>query len=294
MELYQLRQKQSLTLEQKIELSKGIIKEFYEQQNGKVYISFSGGKDSTVLLNLVREIFPDVEAVFSDTGLEYPEIKDFVKTFKNVTIVRPEKNFKQVIEEYGYPVISKKTARMINDLQNPSNTNENSRKLYLTGEKQDGTLTKSFKLAKKWHKLIDAPFKVSNKCCDITKKEPLKKYEKQTGNKPFIGTMASDSMQRESSYLKTGCINSGKSCQPLAIWLEKDIWDYIRKYNLEYAKVYDMGVKRTGCVYCMFGVHLEKGENRFQQMKKSHPELYSYCMEKLNLKEILDYIDIKY
>ena len=106
MEQYQLRQKQSLPLDMKIEMSKGIIKEFYEQQEGKVYVCFSGGKDSTVLLHLVRSIFPEVEAVFSDTGLEYPEIKDFVKTFDNVLIVRPEKTFKEVIDEHGYPVVS--------------------------------------------------------------------------------------------------------------------------------------------------------------------------------------------
>ena len=66
---------------------------------GAVFVSFSGGKDSTVLLKLVRELYPDVKAVFCDTGLEYPEIKQHVKSFDNVEIIRPKKTFKQVVEE---------------------------------------------------------------------------------------------------------------------------------------------------------------------------------------------------
>ena len=101
---------QSLPLEIKVAKSKLRLEEFIRTMGGadKVYISFSGGKDSTVLLDLVRSVYPDIEAVFSNTGLEYPEIVDFVKTKDNVTIVRPKKSFKQVIEQEGYPVVSKK------------------------------------------------------------------------------------------------------------------------------------------------------------------------------------------
>lgn len=80
---------------------------------GDVFISFSGGKDSTVLLDIARRIYPDIEAVFSDTGLEYPEIKEFVKTFPNVAIVRPKYSFKQILTKYGYPIISKEVANVV-------------------------------------------------------------------------------------------------------------------------------------------------------------------------------------
>ena len=126
------------------------------------------------------------------------------------------------------------------------------------------------------------------------KKYPCKLYEKETKNKAIIGTMASDSMQRESSYLKTGCNNFEKGSAPLSFWLEQDIWDYIKKYELPYCKVYDTGVTNTGCVYCMFGVHLEKEPNRFQLMQKTHPNLYNYCMNKLELNKILDFISVSY
>ena len=89
------------------------IREWYEHHNGEVYVSFSGGKDSTVLLHIVRQLYPDVEAVFSNTGLEYPEIVKFVKSFDNVTIIRPSMTFNNVIKEKGYPVVSKSVSNCV-------------------------------------------------------------------------------------------------------------------------------------------------------------------------------------
>lgn len=98
---------QHLSLDLKIIMAKSRIRQWYNEFSGDVYISFSGGKDSTVLLHLVRELYPEVPAVYVDTGLEYPEIRDFVKTIDNVTWLRPKMNFKEVILKYGYPIISK-------------------------------------------------------------------------------------------------------------------------------------------------------------------------------------------
>ena len=81
----------------------------------KTYISFSGGKDSTVLMDLVRRVFPDTPAVFIDTGLEYPEVRKFAMAQPNVTVVKPELTFRQVIEKYGYPLVSKEVAQKIWD-----------------------------------------------------------------------------------------------------------------------------------------------------------------------------------
>ena len=258
-------------------------------------MSFSGGKDSTVLLHLVRSIYPTVPAVFVDTGLEYPEIKQFVGTLKNVTTIRPKKSFKQVLDEFGYPVVSKKVARQIHDLQNPNKKNTATRHLYLTGIKRDGSSTKTFKLPQKWRKLIDAPFKISGKCCDIMKKYPIHTYEKETGRKGFVGTMASDSHQREISYLQTGCNNFKRNVgMPIAFWTEEDVWQYLRSNKIPYCPIYDTGIRRTGCMFCMFGVHLEKKPNRFEQMKETHPKLYHYCMKTLGLSDVLDYIGVEY
>ena len=98
----QLKELQSKSLEEKIQISTARIIEWYEGWGGQVCVSFSGGKDSTVLLDLVRRIYPDVPAVFSDTGLEFPETREFVKSFDNVVWLKPEINFSKVLEKYGY------------------------------------------------------------------------------------------------------------------------------------------------------------------------------------------------
>lgn len=92
-----LRALQAKTLEEKIQISTARIIEWYENWEGQVYVSFSGGKDSTVLLDLVRKIYPDVPAVFADTGLEYPEIREFVKGYDNVVWVKPKMTFSEVL-----------------------------------------------------------------------------------------------------------------------------------------------------------------------------------------------------
>ena len=112
--IQELRQFQAMPLEVKVAMTKVRVRDWvnYYGEDG-VYISFSGGKDSTVLLDIVREMYPNIPAVFVDTGLEYPEIRNFVKTFDNVTWLKPKKNFKQVIENYGYPLISKEVSECV-------------------------------------------------------------------------------------------------------------------------------------------------------------------------------------
>lgn len=286
-----LKSRQALPLELKETLSSIKIKEYYHRMGGKVYVAFSGGKDSTVLLHLVRNIFPDVEAVFSDTGLEFPEIKDFIKTISNVTTVKPAMSFKQVIDKYGYPVISKAQSCAISRYRNTKDPVQKYRRLNGWPNGKNGMISK------KWQYMINAPFKISDICCDVMKKRPLDKYVKQTGKNPIIGIMACESKMRTDHYLKTGC-NSFDTKKikstPIAFWTEADIWAYIKKYNLKYSKIYDMGYNRTGCVFCAFGAHMEKGENRFQKLERTHPKLHNYCINKLGMGEVLDYIGISY
>ncbi len=107
----ELHTRQALPLSLKIALTKSRIRQWVNTYGDDgVYISFSGGKDSTVLLDIARSMYPNLLAVFVDTGLEYPEIREFVKTFDNVEWLKPKKNFRQVITEYGYPFISKEVS----------------------------------------------------------------------------------------------------------------------------------------------------------------------------------------
>lgn len=296
----ELTRRQQMPLDEKIKMTLERIIEWYDAWDGNVYVAFSGGKDSKVLLKLVRSIYPDVPAVFNNTGLEFPEIVEFVKSHENVKHLRPAKPFYRIIKEHGYPVISKVVAHRLFFLQNPTPNNAVTRNLILTGIKKDGTksTSKSAVLPKKWHYLIDAPFKIHDICCDILKKAPARKYGKETGRVPFVGTMADDSDARMVNYRKRGCNYFGNDkavSTPLAFWTEKDIWDYIKKYDVSYCKIYDMGYERTGCMFCMFGVHLEhkqRGTNRFIKMKHTHPKQYKFCMEKLRVGEIMDYIGV--
>lgn len=320
-----LKQKQSLPLEGKINLTERRIREWYEHWNGDVYISFSGGKDSTVLLDIVKRLYPDVPAVFVDTGLEYPEIRSFALARADV-VLRPEMRFDQVIAKYGYPVIGKKQARFIRDLQNPTPNNEATRNLHLTGYNRAGKYCPRMKLAAKWVRLKDAPFKISEQCCDEMKKKPFHAYEKETGRKPFVGIMAAESKLREAEYYKGGCnaFDQDKpQSRPLMVWMEQDVLQYIKQNSLKIASIYGeiverdqvpgqermaeniwgelatTGESRTGCMFCMFGVQCGKGPNRFQRMKETHPRQYTYCMKPvedggLGLREVLEYIGVPY
>ena len=130
-----LKELQALPLERKIGFTIARIVEWHQHYNGKVYVSFSGGKDSTVLLHIARGIFPEMKAMFLDTGLEYPEIREFVRTFDNVDWVRPKMSFKQVIEKYGYPVIGKEIANHIMCCRNV--LAKLKKKFHATGSLQD-------------------------------------------------------------------------------------------------------------------------------------------------------------
>ena len=110
-DLYQM---QSLSLESKIRMTEYRIRQWVDEygENG-VYVSFSGGKDSTVLLDIARRLYPGIKAMFVDTGLEYPEVRQFVKNFENVDWIKPKLTFRQVIEKYGYPFISKEVSECV-------------------------------------------------------------------------------------------------------------------------------------------------------------------------------------
>ena len=350
---------QSLPLEAKIFMTERRIEQWYDHWDGNVYVSFSGGKDSTVLADLVARFCQKYRwklyLLFVNTGLEYPEIQKFVKTFTewlrntyeidvHLDIIRPEMRFDEVIKKYGYPVISKEISEVIYSVRNskPGKT-KTFREKRLNGELLDKNGNKSQFNCDNWKFMLDAPFNVANHCCAVMKKRPAKNYAKQTDRKPILATMASESRLRYQQWIKNGCnAFDGKEPKstPMSFWTEQDIYHYIKKYDIPYCSVYgDIRIKqqedvadgqiniidylgcyeqedtlettgcdRTGCIFCMFGCHLEKGPNRFQRLKETHPRQYEYCInggemvdgkwqpskEGLGLGKVLDYIGVKY
>ena len=327
-----LRQKQALPLEVKILLTRERVREWItEYGEDGVYISFSGGKDSTVLLDLVRNRFgyKDVKAVFIDTGLEYPEIRQFVKTFDNVEWVKPKMNFRQVIATYGYPFISKEVSQSVWECQSARQNGKD-----ITNYAQYKRLAGAFKGTatdkSKWSFFLDSEAPViSHKCCKIMKKDPAKSYEAKTGRRPMLGQMACESKLRTQKWLQTGCNAFDvprPHSNPLSFWTEQDVLQYISENNLPICSVYgnvvradsdiegqlsieDIGLgemnhsyrttgcSRTGCMFCGFGCHLDaEGSGKFELMKETHPKQYEYIMKPwdkggLGYKEVIDWIN---
>lgn len=276
MNLKTLKERQRWTLEQKIDHSVGVVESFIARTGKPVYVSFSGGKDSTVALDLVRRfIDKNIKAVFNNTGNEYPEIIKFVRSTDNVMIISPRISIRKIIETHGFPLISKEQSLYIREAKTTKSAK-------LLDIRLNGSpLSKGLKIGKiseRWKFLLDEPFMVSEKCCDILKKRPFQQYQKETGELPILGTMAGESRLRQQAYIVRGGCNSFKenhlASNPLSIWTEKDIWDYIRRFNIPYCEIYDRrGCNRTGCMFCGFGATLEK-ESRFDLLFRLHPKCY--------------------
>lgn len=297
----ELKMFQNYPLDMKIRKTQLRIREWvgYYGSNG-VYVSFSGGKDSTVLLHIVRQMYPNIEAVFVNTGLEYPEIQSFVKTFDNVTILRPKMRFDEVIRKYGYPMISKEVAQDVD---------EGRKGMQRTLSKFDpnSEYCKRYPnfCIERWKPLLNTDFKISHFCCSVMKKSPAKHFEKTTGKVPILAVMAEESRLRATEWLNRGCnAFEGKRIRsnPLSFWTEQDILAYIKENNLPIASVYGdvvyrasdgliynntimgcgklctTGCHRTGCIFCGFGAHREKKQSRFEKLKQTHPRQYEYCM----------------
>ena len=284
-----LKELQSLPLSMKIFETRQRIAEWVEHWGeDKCYVAFSGGKDSTVLLDIVRRDYPNIPAVFCNTGLEFPEIVQFVRSVDNVVWLKPKMSFQEVIEKYGYPVISKEQSQFITEARNTKSEK-------LRNTRLNGNACGRGKVSNKWKFLLNAPFKISHKCCDIMKKNPSKSYEKETGRKPMIGTMAGESQLRRQKYLRDGC-NAFEvkrpNSTPISFWTDDDIWQYIKTKEISYSDIYNKGEDRTGCVFCMFGCHKDT-PNRFERLAKTHPKLHAYCMNKLGIQTVLVFIGLR-
>lgn len=328
--------RQLLPLEAKVAMTKVRIREWVNEFGiDGVYVSFSGGKDSTVLLNIAREMYPDIKAVFVDTGLEYPEIREFVKTFDNVDWLRPQKNFKKVIEDYGYPIISKDISQCIHDIRIQAGKNNCCRRethlwdIKMNPNSEHAKRYPQYSRAR-YDYLNDAPFKISHMCCGVMKKNPSKAYEKQTGRKPILATMACESRLRTTVWLNEGC-NAFEVkrpiSKPISFWVEQDIYRYIKEHDIKICSIYGevvpdykgeqlegqmdfcdlglaednrkfklTGLDRTGCMFCLYGCHLDKSPNRLERMKETHPKQYEFIMRPkeqggLGYKEVIDWIN---
>lgn len=298
-----LKQMQSLPLSAKIQMTRRRIRDWVEEfgEDG-VYVSFSGGKDSTVLLDIVRKDYPDIEAVFVNTGLEYPSVRQFALSKENVTELRPTINFRDVVIKYGYPIIGKRVAKTIHYYRKGAEWAVDVMQGldHRTG-KPCGYSRDRYG---KWKFLTGAPFAISDLCCGHMKEKPLRSMKR----KSISALLACEGTRRENAWLKTGCnsFSTGMS-KPMSFWTENDVLQYIHENNLSIAGAYGQVVvrnggdsvdgqinihdylgdyrdckyettrcPRTGCIFCGFGITQDK--QRFIRLAEQEPKLCDYVM----------------
>lgn len=224
---------QSLPLNMKIQLTRQRIRDWINEfgEDG-VYVSFSGGKDSTVLLDIVRKDYPDIEAVFVNTGLEYPSVRQFALSKENVTELRPTMNFRDVIVKYGYPIISKEISEKAKEVRKSiakGNTNTVRYRQFMGLEKKDNGEPSEFN-CEHYKFLLEAPFEISDECCEIMKKKPVHKYDRKKCKHPIIAIMADESRQRRTKWIIHGCNAfdmKHPQSNPMSFWTEQDVLTYI-------------------------------------------------------------------
>ena len=298
-----LKNLQSLSLDRKIQISQTRIIEWIQKNNKNVFVSFSGGKDSTVLLDIVRRIDQDVPALFVNTGLEFPEIRKFALQHENVVEIRPQMPFNAVIRNFGFPILSKDISNAIFKARKPGSGKNY--KLNLLGKSyfmsKDGNYKYSRYNIPKYMPICQLPIRISAECCNVMKERPATEWKRKHGMLPFIGTMADESFRRTRNWMRHGCnafdIDEPRSA-PLSIWTEQDVLKYVLKYDVEICSVYGdivpvfgrtreeackpptlkcTGCQRTGCVFCCYGEHIKTvGDSRMQMLAKE-----CKCLQKL-------------
>jgi len=312
LQIWQIRARQAYPRALKIEIARQRIRTWYQRHGGRVVVSFSGGKDSVALLHLVREMYPDVPAVFVDTGMEYPEVRAVALAASNLEVLRPDKSFRQVIKEYGWPVIGRRQSQFIKEAgRAPLGS-----KLYakrMRGCRPDGTQDRLAAIPKCYRYLVPlvraGVIKISDSCCDVMKKRPLRRYQKATGRAPYLGIMADESQNRLMSWMRYGCNvfeTKNPMSRPLMAWSTHDVLCYIREHDLSLAECYGeivegadgqletSGLSGTGCMFCGFGAHLEERPNRFEVMADKYPKRWDYIVNRLGGAKVFDLVGIPY
>lgn len=307
----QMTAMQNLPYEIKVKRAAIRVREFIEKCDElgfNTHVSV-GGLDSITLLYFIRSLGYDIPAI-SVSGLED---KSIIKIHKEIGVqsLKPGKPKTEVLQEFGFPVLSKRIAGKIETLQHPTERNKTVRHAIITGEcGAQGHFAKNsrMKLPQKWLELFAgyenenegtnykiAPFKVSNKCCLYMKEKPCDQWAKEHNSKPFLGLMASEGGQREDALVEHGCNYFGKNVirsAPFAPFLRQDLLQLALDLKVPvpeiYGKIerkadgtlYTTGAQRTGCQMCGFGVHMEKRPHRFDKLRQRNPKEWEFWMYK--------------
>lgn len=276
-----------LNLEKKIEYSNKVIVNALKQSNNQT-ISWSGGKDSTVVLHLILKYAPKIPVIFVDIECLFPETRKYVnklaKIWKiNLTVVKSENDdFNSVTQKYGFPIFSK-------------NISSNVERAIRTGNIRNQL--SNFEKFLVYHKA-----KISSKCSQYLLETPCKLKEKELNcDLKFVGLRALESMARVELWADYGDIyivkkyfgenKPIKKCNPISIWTEDNIWDYINLHNIPICDIYKKGYERNGCWTCAMAIR----NGQLERLKNYNKSYYNQLLnqsemgkEIKRLKKLLD------
>lgn len=313
----EMLQKQQLPYSTKVEMSKERVIGFIEEcdRRGLNYHVSVGGLDSIVLACFVRSLGYDIPLVSAST-LEDMSIQK-VHEELGCIVVKPLKNKVNILQEEGFPVLSKKIANKIATLANGTEESKTVRHAIITGEcgAQGHYATNSkMQLPKKYLQLFGGldpegealgyqkpPFKVSHRCCYYLKEAPCDNWAKEHNSVPFLGLMASEGGQRADALEEHGCNYFGKttirSC-PFAFYYHSDVIHLAVDLGVHIPDIYGeikisecknqfgdyeystTGEQRTGCSMCGFGIQMEKRPHRFDRLYQRNPKEWEFWMLK--------------
>lgn len=259
----------------RLEVIKQVVNEYGEEH---CYISFSGGKDSTVVSELFDLAIPNnkIKRVFSDTGIEYTSIRDFVldkaKNDDRIVILKPKKNIVKCLEEDGYPFKSKLHSKYVDIYQRLGMRTSVLRYV----EKRDKNSEYNCPNILQYQFTDECKLKISDKCCDNLKKSAIKEFKKTGDYKcQVLGLMQEEGGRRKFANCKT-TFSWGITFSPLAkVSKEWEDW-FINEYNIKLASVYypPYNFKRTGCKGCPYALTLERD---LEIMRDLMPNDYKQC-----------------
>ena len=334
-------EKQKQDYEFKVKYAENRAKAFVSEckKRGLNYHVSVGGLDSITLLLFLRSLGIDCPAIsashLEDSSIQRVHRKLAIEPVK--PIKRADGTYwtkSRVLQEFGFPVLSKEIAAKIETLANPTEKNKTVRHAIVTGETGEyGGWQKNsrMKMSQKWLEKFGGyaneyegtdyqipDFKVSAKCCYYLKEKPCDDWAKEHKSVPFLGLMASEGGRRQKLLMMHGCNYFGKSIirsAPFAIFSRQDLLQLALDLDVPVPEIYgtierrEDGIlyttkaQRTGCAMCGFGIHLEKRPHRFDQLLERNPRAWRYWMyecckdesgQSYGWAKVLDYIGVKY
>lgn len=312
--------KQSVPYGIKVRMAQDRIRSFVEECDRRdlnCHVSV-GGLDSIVLGHLIRSMgYKEDRVPFVSASTLEDKTIQVVHKEMNCIVVKPLKSKVNILQDEGFPVLSKRIANKIDTLAHPTEKNKTVRHAIITGECGElghYATNSKMRLPMTYLKLfggLDAEgaalgyrkpdFKVSHKCCYYLKEAPCDNWAKEHHSVPFLGLMASEGGQRQEALEENGCNYFGKSTArscPFAFFFHSDVVHLAVDLGVHIPEIYGnvkvseqknefgdyeystTGEQRTGCSMCGFGIQLENRPHRFDRLYERNPQEWDFWMNR--------------